>query len=151
MIRRPVWGGILGATIAVVGGASSAFAIYAFLTTTLSGPAIGGVTPQGTASINQSGLPTKAGTLCLSVTNVNLPDGTVLDVILTDCGPDAVATFRLSGGAGKLNTALPAGCQIGGDSSIYLRDGGTTILSGGARWLAVCCDPCPAGTGKKKK
>jgi hypothetical protein len=57
MIRRPDWRGILGATIAVVGGAKAAFAIYAFLTTALSGTAIGGVVPQGTAAINQSGLP----------------------------------------------------------------------------------------------
>src|SRR5215470_16011628 len=137
MISRPVWRGILGGRIIVEVRATAAFAIYAFLSTTLSGPAIGGVVPQGAAGIDQSGLPTKPGELCLSVSNVNLPDGTVLNVVLTDCGSGAVGTFTLSGGAGKLNTALPAGCQIGGDSAIYVREGGTTILSGGARWLAV--------------
>ncbi len=71
--------------IAVGGGATAALAIYGFLTTTLSGPAIGGVVPQGTAAINRSKLPTKPGTLCLRVTGVNLPDGTVLNVVLTDC------------------------------------------------------------------
>ena len=137
---------LIGITVAVIAiGATPALAIYAHLSTALTGPAINGVVPQGAASVDQSGLPKHAGCVGVTVSNVNLPDGTILNVVLTDCGPDAVGTFKLQGGAGKLDTALPRGCQIGAASSIYVRDGSTTILSGGSRWTAVfsskCCCP----------
>ena len=126
---------LLSITVAVLAiGVTPALAIYAHLSTALTGPAIDNAVPQGAATVDQSRLPKKPGTVTVSVSNVNLPDGTVLNVVLTDCGSDAVGTLKLQGGSGKLNTSLPAGCQIGRTSSIYVREGGTTVLSGGAPW-----------------
>jgi uncharacterized lipoprotein YbaY len=48
----------------------------------LTGPAIAGQVPRGTAEVDQTAFP---GTLTVRVSKVNLPDGTVLTVVLTDC------------------------------------------------------------------
>ena len=114
--------------------AAPAFAIYAHLSTTLTGNAINGVVPGGQAAVDQSKLPKQPGTVDVQVSSVNLPDGTVLGVVLTDCGPSPVGTITLKGGSGQLRTKLPAGCQIGRTSSIFINNGSTTVLSGGAPW-----------------
>ena len=119
-------------TVAVV-FASPALAIYAHLATALSGPAINGVVPGGNATVDQSGLPAKPLTLDLQVTNINIPDGTVLNVVLTDCGTAPVGTVKLNREQGQLRTKVP-GCQVGRTSAIYVNKGSTTILSGGAPW-----------------
>jgi hypothetical protein len=118
----------LAATIAPV------FAIFPQLSTTLTGPAINGVVPGGDAKVDQSKLPNQPATVDVRVKNVNLPDGTVLGVVLTDCGASPVGTITLSRGEGQLRTTLPQGCQIGRNSSILINNGGTTILRGGAVW-----------------
>jgi hypothetical protein len=111
-------------------------AIYPHLTTTLSGPAINGAVPTGTASVDQSGLPAKPLTLDVQITNVNLATGTVLSVVLTDCGAAPVGTIKLRSGQGRLQTKVP-GCQVGRTSAIDVNNGSTTILSGGAPWQVV--------------
>jgi hypothetical protein len=123
------------ATVLTIAGfaASPALAIYAHLNTTLSGPAINGVVPTGSATIDQSGYPAKPLTLDVQVSSVNLPDGTVLSVVVTDCGTAPVGTLKLSHEQGQLKTKVP-GCQVGRQSAIYVNDGSTTILSGGAPW-----------------
>ena len=70
---------------------------------TLSGPSIGGRTPSGTATADESRFSGCGGFSLLSVQvkNVNLPDGTVLWVTL-DFG--AVGTITLRGGSGTMAT-----------------------------------------------
>jgi len=121
--------------VLIAATAAPALAIYAHLSTTLTGNPINGVTPGGQATVDQSKLPRRPGAVDVQVSSVNLPDGTVLSVVLTDCGPSPVGTIRLKGGAGQLQTKLPAGCQIGRTSSIFVNNGSTTILSGGAPWI----------------
>jgi hypothetical protein len=125
---------ITGIAVLITATAAPVFAIYPQLSTTLTGPAINGVVPGGHAGVDQSKLPTLPGTVDVQVNTVNLPDGTVLSVVLTDCGSSPVGTITLRGGDGKLRTKLPVGCQIGRESSIYINNGSTTILSGGAPW-----------------
>jgi hypothetical protein len=113
--------------------ASPALAIYPHLTTALSGPAINGVVPTGNATVDQSKLPTTPLTLNVEVGNVNLPNGTVLSVVVTDCGTAPVGTIKLDRGQGQLKTKVP-GCQVGRQSAIDVNNRSTTILSGGAPW-----------------
>jgi len=128
------WLVVVVMTAAIAGVvASPALAIYPHLNTTLSGPAINGVVPTGTATVDQSRLPANPLTLDVQVSNVNLPDGTVLSVVLTDCGTAPVGTIKLNRGQGQLKTKVP-GCQVGRQSAIYVNNGSTTILSGGAPW-----------------
>ncbi|HEV8634649.1 MAG TPA: hypothetical protein VG370_10495 [Chloroflexota bacterium] len=114
--------------------ASPALAIFPSLQTTLSGPAIGGVVPQGDAKVDQSKLPSQPATLDARVKNVNRPDGTVLTVVLTDCSSAPEMRITLSRGEGQLHATLPLGCQIGRTSSILVNEGATTLLSGGSPW-----------------
>jgi hypothetical protein len=72
-------------------------------------------------------------TLDVKVTNVNLPNGTVLNVVLTDCGSAPAGTMKVNRGQGQLQTKVP-GCQVGRTSAIDVNNGSTTILSGGAPW-----------------
>ena len=125
---------ITGIAVCLAVMAAPVFAIYAHLSTTLTGNAINGVVPTGRASVDQSKLPRHPATVDVQISSVNLPDGTVLGVVLTDCSPSPVGTITLKGGAGQLQTKLPAGCQIGRTSSIFVNNGSTTVLSGGAPW-----------------
>jgi hypothetical protein len=113
-----------------------AFALYPQLSTKLSGPAIGGVTPSGDAKLDQSRLPDSPSRLDVRVQNVNLPDGTLLDVYLTDChaGTSPVGSFTLSGRKGQASISVPTYCPIGRTSSIYVKQGTTIRLSGGSPW-----------------
>jgi hypothetical protein len=60
--------------------ATSALALYPQLSAKLTGPAIGGVTPEGDAKVDQSRYPSVPPRLEVRVKNVNLPDGTTLFV-----------------------------------------------------------------------
>jgi hypothetical protein len=70
----------LTAAVALGVLASSALALYPQLTAKLTGPAIGGVTPEGEAKVDQSKYPSVPPRLDVRVKNVNLPDGTTLFV-----------------------------------------------------------------------
>ena len=94
---------------------------------TLSGPAIGGIVPQGQALADMSRFSSGGSTiLTVQVKNVNLPDGTVLQVTL-DFTP--VGTITLSRGQGTLVTSL--GHFAVSRDQVRVNGGGTTILSGG--------------------
>jgi len=114
--------------------AAPAFAIYPQLSTNLTGPAIGGRVPEGDAKVDQSRLPNEPAKLDVRIKNVNLPDGTVLDVFLTDCGTAPVGTITLSRGEGQLSTRLSTSCPIGRTSSILLNHGSTMVARGGSPW-----------------
>ena len=88
----------------------------------LSGPAIAGKTPSGKAVIDQPSLP---GTLTCEVQDVNLPDGTVLDVVIVD-GYRA-GTLTLSAGRAKMQASIPFQVRTG---PFEIRSGTTTIMTG---------------------
>lgn len=110
-----------------------AYAIFAKLTTSLTGTAILNVIPTGKAAINQGSYPKVAAALSVNVAKVNVPDGTVLEINLTDCaafGP--VGYLKVVGGSASIGISLPGICQIGRSSSITINDAtGADILRGG--------------------
>ena len=115
-------------------------AVFSVIETDLTGPDIGGRTPRGTATVDQSQLPAP-GVLDLRVSHVNLPDGTVLTVVITDCesfGSPTVGTITLERGRGRATITLPSEpsvCQVGHNSSIFLKlADGTVVLEGGSPW-----------------
>ena len=125
---------LAGAGVLALLTATTALAVFPRLSTDLTGPAIEGVVPRGTAQVDQTQFP---GTLDVRVSRVNLPDGTVLTVIMTDCLPDSVGTITINKQKSRASILLPSQpsvCQVGHNSSIFLRLGETTILQGGAPW-----------------
>lgn len=122
-------------SLALVSG--PAYALFAKLSTALAAQySLGGEVPKGKAAINQGSYPSKSGVLSVSVTNVNVPDGAVLTVNLSDCpwfGP--VAYLKISGKGASLNTSLPSTCQIGRTSAITVNmTNGSILLKGGSPW-----------------
>ncbi len=113
-----------------------AYAIFAKLTTSLTGPAISGAVPGGKASVNQGNYPVVPGMLAVNLSRINLPDGTVVSVNISDCpwfGP--VAYLNIVGGSASISTSLPSSCQVGRLSTITIVNStGTVILSGGRPW-----------------
>jgi hypothetical protein len=139
VLRRVSVAFTLAGLLAVL-AATPALAVFPQLQTDLTGPAIDGQVPRGTAEIHQTTFP---GTLTVRVSKVNLPDGTVLNVVLTDCEAfgtpgGVVGTLTLDGGKGRLTTVLPSEpsvCQVGHNSAIFLTlADGTVVLEGGAPW-----------------
>ena len=123
----------------VLASVSAAHAIFPRLQTDLTGPAIDGVVPEGVARLDQSGLPAEPATLDLRIRNVNLADGTVLTVFITDCSsggvPIPLGDLTLDGGKARGSLTLPAQCQTGHNSSIFLKTAdGTVVLEGGSPW-----------------
>ena len=116
-------------------------AVFSVIQTDLTGPDIGGRAPRGTATVDQSQLPTP-GSLDLRVSHVNLPDGTVLTVEITDCeafiGSPIVGTITLERGRARTTMTLPSEpsvCQVGQNSSIFLKlPDGTIVVEGGSPW-----------------
>jgi hypothetical protein len=129
---------------AVISGfvAGEALALYRQLSTKLSGPAIGGITPEGDAKVDQSKLPEEPPLLELRIKNVNLPDGTVLTV--TASGPNAqqrcvpmfgeavVGTITLSRQEGSLTANMPF--EVGRQDQLLVKNGSTIVLCGGQTW-----------------
>ena len=94
---------------------------------TLSGPAIGGVTPRGLATADESNFSTGGSTiLTVQVRDVNLPDGTVLGVTL-DFTP--VGSITLAGRQGTM-TANLGHFGVSRDQ-VRVKNGDTQILIGG--------------------
>src|SRR2546423_1589211 len=94
----------------------------------LTGPAIGGVVPEGQALADQSKfLSGGSTTLTVQIKNVNLPDGTALTITL-DFSP--VGTITLSGQQGTLVTSL-GHFAVSRDQVRVNTSNGATILSGG--------------------
>lgn len=114
---------------------SPAYAIFPKLTTELTGSAIGGVTPSGKASADQSRYPTVPAFVTVMVTRVNVPDGTVVAVNLSTCtyfGP--VAYLTIVNKTASLGTYLPSVCQVGRLSAITITKDTQVLLSGGYPW-----------------
>ena len=128
-------------TILALVTAAPAAAVFSVIQTDLTGPDIGGKTPRGIATVDQSQLPVP-GILTLRVSGVNLTDGTVLTVVMTDCeafsGSAIVGTITLERGKARATITLPSEpsvCQVGHSSSIFLQlADGTVVLEGGSPW-----------------
>ena len=94
----------------------------------LTGPAIGGVVPQGQALADMSRFSSGGSTiLTVQIKNVNLPDGTVVQVTF-DFKP--VGTISLAHGEGTLVTSL-GHFGVSRDQVRINNSSGTTILTGG--------------------
>jgi hypothetical protein len=110
--------------------ASSALALYPQLTARLTGPAIGGVTPEGDAKVDQSKYPSVPPRLEVRVKNVNLADGTTLFVGVGceyhNCLDYRKAgTFTLSRLAGSFSASLKI--QVGRQTSITVSTADGTV------------------------
>ncbi|MBK8814151.1 MAG: hypothetical protein IPN42_00920 [Methylococcaceae bacterium] len=116
--------------------APPAYALFAKLSTDLiAAVTIGGVKPSGSANVNQSKYPSSPGVFSIKLSNVKLPDGSVLAVNISDCpwyGP--VAYLKVFGGSATLSTTLPGNCQVGRLSSITVLYKTTLISKGGNPW-----------------
>jgi hypothetical protein len=110
--------------------ASSALALYPQLTARLTGPAIGGVTPEGDAKVDQSKYPSVPPRLEVRVKNVNLADGTTLFVGV-GCGYHncldyrKAGTFTLSRLEGSFSASLKI--QVGRQTSITVSTADGTV------------------------
>lgn len=117
-------------TIGVTSAAHVGFAAFEFQDTTLSSPEIGGLIPEGSATINQNAQPHAPGRLTLQVHNVALANGTRLDVTL-DQKPGG--TITIQGRTGTMTAALPL--QAGRLSSLIVTSGETIVLIGKTPWV----------------
>ena len=125
------------AGMVVLVSVSAAHAVFPRLQTDLTGPAIGGVVPEGVARLDQSSFGAEPATLDLRIRNVNLADGTVLTAFITDCssGEEPLGTLTLDGGKARGRLSVPTHCQTGHNSSIFLKTAdGTVVLEGGSPW-----------------
>jgi hypothetical protein len=118
-----------GSTVATSGDAgwsSSSGGSGGTVKQTLTGPAINGVVPEGLATADQSQFSSGGSTiLTVTVKNVNLPDGTVLGVVL-DFTP--VGSITLAGGRGSMTRDL--GHFGVSRDPVRVRNGDTEILRG---------------------
>jgi hypothetical protein len=121
---------VLTAAVALGVLASSALALYPQLTAKLTGPAIGGVTPEGEAKVDQSKYPSVPPRLDVRVKNVNLPDGTTLFVGVGceyhNCLDYRKAgTFTLISRQGSFSGSLQT--QVGRQTSIMVSTADGTV------------------------
>jgi hypothetical protein len=121
---------VLAVVVALGVVASSALALYPQLSAKLTGPAIGGVTPEGDAKVDQSKYPSVPPRLEVRVKNVNLPDGTTL-FIGVGCEYHScldyrkAGTFALTGREGSFSGSLQI--QVGRQTSIMVSTADGTI------------------------
>lgn len=106
--------------LAVVGSFAVAGGGGLQLKWTLVGPALNGVVPSGKAELDESSLP---GQLKVEVQNVNLPDGTELEITIAFT---RVGTLNLMGGQAKLETTVPF--EVRADPVDILFDGETIMV-----------------------
>ena len=115
---------------------SPAYAIFGKLSTSLVGTSISGVTPSGKAPANQVNYPAIPDLLMVNISKMNLPNGTVVSVSMSDCPRFwPVAYMNVIDGSASISTSLPSVCQTGRASSITISDqGGNVLLRGGSPW-----------------
>jgi hypothetical protein len=117
-------------TLGVTLAGRVALASFATQNTTLIGPMIAGLVPEGSATINQNAQPSSPGILTLHVKNVALENGTILGVTLDG---ESVGTMVVHGGTGTLWARLPL--QAGRLSSLKVNFGTTIVLSADTPWV----------------
>ena len=132
--RRRLAGAVVIASVVAAAFIAPALAIFPVQRTELSGPAIGSLTPQGGAQLNQAAQPKGPGTLVVQLTNLNLPGRTLLNVSI-DRRPVGVLVVA----SGNASASLKVPFQVGRLSSLVvtLQDGtpnGTLVASGEKPW-----------------
>ena len=122
--------GVVVIALVVAACIAPALAIFPVQRTELSGPAIGSLTPQGGAQLNQAAQPKAPGTLVVQLTNLNLPERTLLNVSI-DRRP--VGTLFVASGNAYANLMVPF--QVGRLSRLAVTLGdGTPVASGATPW-----------------
>jgi hypothetical protein len=121
---------VLAAVVTLGVVAPSALALYPQLSAKLAGSAIGGVTPEGEAKVDQSKYPDVPPRLDVRVKNVNLPDGTTLFVGVGceyhNCLDHRKAgTFILTRREGSFSGSLQI--QVGRQTSIMVSTADRTV------------------------
>ncbi|MFO0954120.1 MAG: hypothetical protein U0835_23790 [Isosphaeraceae bacterium] len=94
------------------------------LSAPLVGPRIGAITPKGKVKVDQSKLPREAPEFQVEVENVNLPNGTVLVVVLNG---HPVGTLNILAGRAKLTTTLAG--TVASNSTVLVLFNDVTILA----------------------
>jgi hypothetical protein len=121
---------VLAALVALGVVAPAALALYPQLSARLTGPAIGGVTPEGDAKVDQSKYPSVPPRLEVRVKNVNLPGGTTLFVGV-GCEYHScldyrkAGTFTLTNREGSFSGSLQI--QVGRQTSIMVSTADGTV------------------------
>jgi len=121
---------VLAVVVALGIVAPSALALYPQLSAKLTGPAIGGVTPEGDAKVDQSKYPSVPPRLDVRVKHVNLPDGTTLFVGV-GCEYHScidyrkAGTFTLASGQGSFSGSLQV--EVGRQTSIMVSTADGTV------------------------
>jgi hypothetical protein len=121
---------VVGVVVALGVGVPSALALYPQLSAKLTGPAIGGVTPEGDAKVDQSKYPSVPPRLEVRVKNVNLADGTTLFVGV-GCEYHScldyrkAGTFMLARREGSFSGSLQI--QVGRQTSIVVSTADRTV------------------------
>jgi hypothetical protein len=127
---RRIAAGVILIAFVVAACIAPALAIFPWQRTTLSGPAIGSVTPWGKAQLNQAAQPQGPGTLVVQLTDLNLPQRTLLNVSI-DRRPVGVLVVHSGNASGNLIVPF----QVGRLSALTVTlDDGTKILSGETPW-----------------
>ena len=131
--RRRIWTCLIAGLVLII--AIPALALYPQLSTTLSGPAIDGVVPQGDAKVDQSRLPSQPGALRIRVRNINLPNGTVLRINFGGrFAGDGTDIGRLVLFGGQAEAAITMPFEVGRTDLITLMNGAAIVLTGGGPW-----------------
>ena len=127
--RRRLAGAVVIALV-VAACIAPALAIFPWQRTTLSGPAIGSVTPEGRVQLNQAAQPKGPGTLVVHLTDLNLPESTLLNVSI-DRRPVGVLVVV----SGNAYATLTVPFQVGRLSRLAVTLGdGTRVASGETPW-----------------
>ena len=128
---RRIAAGVILIAFVVAACIAPALAIFPWQRTTLSGPAIGSLIPAGKAQLNQAAQPQGPGTLVVQMTDLNLPQGTLLNVSI-DRRPVGVLVVA---GGGNANATLMVRFQVGRQSRLVVTlDNGTPVASGATPW-----------------
>jgi hypothetical protein len=129
---RRIAAGVILIALVVAACIAPALAIFPWQRTTLSGPAIGSLIPAGKAQLNQAAQPQGPGTLVVQLTDLNLPQRTLLNVSIDR---RAVGVLVVAGG-GNANATLTVPFQVGRQSRLDVTlDDGTQVVSGERPWI----------------
>lgn len=125
----------LGTLLMLLVLALPAFAIYPQLSMTLNGVSTNGATPSGDAKIDQSRYPKANPVLQVRVRNVNLPDGSRLDVYLGGSDPipgQFVGSLVIQAHQGQATITAPT--EVGRNDDLVLKNGSAVVLYQFAAW-----------------
>lgn len=128
---RRIVAGVILIAFAIAACIAPALAIFPWQRTTLSGPAIGSLIPWGRVQLNQAAQPQGPGTMVVQMTDLNLPQGTLLNVSI-DRRPVGVLVVA----SGNANANLTVPFQVGRQSRLAVTlDNGTHVAFGERPWI----------------